>query len=214
MSYTEKQDLQSVLNDGNTSLNKVAVFTDNTGGTGPTVQVGSGPGFSPKTHGLSLTRNFNESFGQPKKTMYSNDIYCNSTFEISGRGHKFSFPRVYYEDNTTELSENEKMFITFPYRIRSGQPYTSTIFRKINDKVANAYGEVTLNLNDITKQASNYLVSSLPQNNNQNGQNIDLTIGQKATATDALAPTFLSIAVGGGSVVTPVFWNGTNWIVG
>lgn len=36
--------------------------------------------------------------------------------------------------------------------------------------------------------------------------------GQVAFVTDALAPTFLATVVGGGAVVTPVFYNGTNWV--
>jgi hypothetical protein len=37
-------------------------------------------------------------------------------------------------------------------------------------------------------------------------------IGMTAYVTDALAPTFLATVVGGGAVVTPVFYNGTNWV--
>jgi hypothetical protein len=33
-----------------------------------------------------------------------------------------------------------------------------------------------------------------------------------ATVTDALTPAYLTIVVGGGAVVTPVFYNGTNWV--
>jgi len=33
-----------------------------------------------------------------------------------------------------------------------------------------------------------------------------------ATVTDALAPTYMATIVGGGAVVTPVFYNGTNWV--
>lgn len=33
-----------------------------------------------------------------------------------------------------------------------------------------------------------------------------------ATVTDALAPTYLTVVVGGGSVTCPVFYNGTNWV--
>jgi hypothetical protein len=33
-----------------------------------------------------------------------------------------------------------------------------------------------------------------------------------ATVTDALSPTYLSVIVGGGSVVCPVFYNGTAWV--
>lgn len=38
------------------------------------------------------------------------------------------------------------------------------------------------------------------------------TIGMHAYVTDALAPGFLTIVVGGGTVKTPVFYNGTNWV--
>lgn len=38
--------------------------------------------------------------------------------------------------------------------------------------------------------------------------------GDCAYVTDALAPAFGATAVGGGSVKIPVFYNGTNWIVG
>ena len=37
------------------------------------------------------------------------------------------------------------------------------------------------------------------------------TQGDTAFVTDALAPTFLAAVVGGGTVVTPVFYDGTNW---
>lgn len=38
------------------------------------------------------------------------------------------------------------------------------------------------------------------------------TIGMVAYVTDALAPAFLATVVGGGAIVTPVFYNGSNWI--
>lgn len=38
------------------------------------------------------------------------------------------------------------------------------------------------------------------------------TQGRIAYVTDALAPAFLAIAVGGGGIVTTVFDNGTNWV--
>ena len=40
------------------------------------------------------------------------------------------------------------------------------------------------------------------------------TVGMMAYATDALTPVFGSTVVGGGAVVIPVFYNGSNWIVG
>jgi len=48
----------------------------------------------------------------------------------------------------------------------------------------------------------NYTVGTLPVG----------TRGDIAYVTDALAPTFLAIVVGGGAVVAPVFYNGANWI--
>lgn len=38
-------------------------------------------------------------------------------------------------------------------------------------------------------------------------------VGIYASVSDALAPTWHSIAVGGGAITTPVYWDGTNWIV-
>lgn len=37
-------------------------------------------------------------------------------------------------------------------------------------------------------------------------------VGYLAYATDLTAPTFLANAVGGGAVIGPVFYNGTNWV--
>lgn len=47
-----------------------------------------------------------------------------------------------------------------------------------------------------------YTVSTLPAG----------VVGDNAYVTDALAPSFLVTIAGGGSVVTPVFYNGTNWV--
>lgn len=38
------------------------------------------------------------------------------------------------------------------------------------------------------------------------------TQGDTAFVTDALAPAFLTAVVGGGAIVTPVFFDGTNWV--
>ena len=50
-----------------------------------------------------------------------------------------------------------------------------------------------------------YIVSTLPTFGTQ---------GRRAWVTDALAPVFLSAVVGGGTVVCPVFDNGSAWVVG
>jgi hypothetical protein len=36
----------------------------------------------------------------------------------------------------------------------------------------------------------------------------------RAMVSDATSPTYLGIYVSGGTVICPVFWNGTNWITG
>lgn len=53
-----------------------------------------------------------------------------------------------------------------------------------------------------TVRLSGYTVGTLPLG----------VQGDTAFVTDALAPTYLGIAVGGGSTVCKVFFNGTNWI--
>jgi hypothetical protein len=40
------------------------------------------------------------------------------------------------------------------------------------------------------------------------------TLGMQTYVTDALAPTFLGVLVGGGAIKTPVFYNGTAWVAG
>jgi hypothetical protein len=40
------------------------------------------------------------------------------------------------------------------------------------------------------------------------------TIGMRTYVTDALAPTFLGVLVGGGAVKAPAFYNGTAWVAG
>lgn len=54
-----------------------------------------------------------------------------------------------------------------------------------------------------TLQLAGYTVSTLPTG----------TLGMMAYVTDALTPSFLVIVVGGGSTKTPVFYNGSNWVV-
>ena len=38
------------------------------------------------------------------------------------------------------------------------------------------------------------------------------SIGETSVVSDALAPSYMMTIMGGGSVVTPVFYNGTNWV--
>jgi hypothetical protein len=56
--------------------------------------------------------------------------------------------------------------------------------------------------NNLPQNLKGYTVATLP---------VGVT-GDIAYVTDALTPTFLTTVVGGGSGVSPVFFNGTNWI--
>lgn len=70
-------------------------------------------------------------------------------------------------------------------------------------KVSNA-GAVTAPtfISTTVVRLKGYTVATLPAG----------TQGDTAFVTDALAPAFLAVIVGGGAVITPVFYNGTNWI--
>ena len=50
-----------------------------------------------------------------------------------------------------------------------------------------------------------YTVATLPSS---------ATKGQQAYVTDAQSPTYLGPLTGNGSVVTPVFYNGSAWVAG
>jgi hypothetical protein len=40
------------------------------------------------------------------------------------------------------------------------------------------------------------------------------TLGMRTYVTDASAPTFLGVLVGGGAIKSPAFYNGTAWVAG
>jgi hypothetical protein len=55
----------------------------------------------------------------------------------------------------------------------------------------------------------NYTVATLPPIGSPNQK-----IGDRAFVTDATAPTWNGALVGGGTVFSPVFFNGTAWVSG
>lgn len=61
---------------------------------------------------------------------------------------------------------------------------------------------ITGTYNVIIEPSTTYLVSNLPI-----GQ-----LGDRATVTDAISPTYLGVAVGGGSTIAPVWHNGVTWV--
>lgn len=83
---------------------------------------------------------------------------------------------------------------SFPAIKRSG---TGLEFKLADDS---AYAVITASMLRLTPALT---VATLPAAGTQ---------GRIAYVTDALAPAFLAIAVGGGGIITTVFDNGTNWV--
>jgi len=76
--------------------------------------------------------------------------------------------------------------------------------------VQNGYGYLYSQFTNLTSggnsvvdiRLKNYTVATLPVG----------VQGDTAFVTDALTPTYLGVLVGGGAVITPVFYNGTAWV--
>lgn len=78
---------------------------------------------------------------------------------------------------------------------------------------ATSYGKTGIGTNVVTDNqptikepiiGTGYTVGSLPAG----------TLGMRTYVTDALAPTFLGVLVGGGAIKAPAFYNGTAWVAG
>jgi len=70
----------------------------------------------------------------------------------------------------------------------------------------NGYGFI---MGNFFRSKTIYTVETLP---NPSIYGVEYGAGIYATVSNALAPSYLSTVVGGGSVICPVFWNGTNWV--
>jgi len=78
---------------------------------------------------------------------------------------------------------------------------------------ATSYGKTGIGTNVVTDNkpvikepivGTGFTVATLPAG----------TIGMRTYVTDALAPTFLGVLVGGGAIKAPAFYNGTAWVAG
>ena len=78
---------------------------------------------------------------------------------------------------------------------------------------ATSYGKTGTGTNVVTDNqptikepiiGTGYTVGTLPTG----------TLGMRTYVTDALAPTFLGVLVGGGAIKAPAFYNGTAWVAG
>jgi len=77
---------------------------------------------------------------------------------------------------------------------------------QLNNVLRLYFNQVQATLGQLTA-TTNYLVADLPSA-------VDSGSGARAFVSDATGPTFGSAVVGGGAVKTPVYSDGTNWLVG
>jgi hypothetical protein len=116
------------------------------------------------------------------------------TLTFSGGGtDKYSFNRS--GGGQFQLTDIVNSINVWGYDYNSGNPdvtfNTNTV--TVNNLIANG-----------TIKTNGYNVASLPAGSQ----------GMRAFVFNALSPTFGSAVVGGGTVITPVFHDGSNWIVG
>lgn len=97
-------------------------------------------------------------------------------------------------------AQNQNVFLN----VRAGAyetvitPLIPLIDTTLNFPAQTVIGDYTI---DVTSDTL-YTVGTLPSG----------VLNDKAIVTDATAPTYLGVLVGGGSVVTPVWHNGTIWV--
>ena len=91
-------------------------------------------------------------------------------------------------------------------KLTSGRVPFATTNGRLKDDASLTYDGTILSATKIVSNGAirlkGYTVATLPTG----------TTGDTAYVTDALAPTFLATIVGGGAVVTPVFYNGSAWV--
>lgn len=95
---------------------------------------------------------------------------------------------------TAANNDTQKVFIS-----QAGGLYVGTT---ATDAGANNFQTAGKIIAGAAIRLKNFTVAALPTG----------TQGDMTFVTDALAPGFLAIVVGGGAIVTPVFYNGTNWV--
>lgn len=81
----------------------------------------------------------------------------------------------------------------------------NNVLRLYFNRIDTTFNQLTTS--DVMPPLVNYTVADLPNA-------ADSGVGARSFATDALTPVFGSAVVGGGAVATPVYSDGTNWIVG
>lgn len=106
--------------------------------------------------------------------------------------------------NPASTTETEIQFYTNPSGGSNNLTQKMTIVGNGNVGIGTATPAVTLEVNGISK-VKIYTVAGLPTCNGGSE-------GSRAGVSNALAPAFLTVVVGGGTVHSPVYCDGTSWI--
>jgi hypothetical protein len=147
------------------------------------------------TNGTASTNSFNI-FGIPTQTAYNTGVKLTNAYNVNILGAPVA-------------STNQTIINSTAFNIASSVVSATTtnsyglqvnaMTGATNNYAANFNGKV---LHQAPINLKNYTVATLPAG----------VQGDIAYVTDALTPGFLVAVVGGGTVVSPVFYNGTNWV--
>lgn len=88
---------------------------------------------------------------------------------------------------------------------RQYQDQLNNVLRLYFNRIDSTFNQLTAS--DVIPPLDNYTVATLPSAATSGA-------GARSFVTDALAPAFGTAVAGGGAVATPVYSDGTNWVVG
>jgi len=88
---------------------------------------------------------------------------------------------------------------------RQYQDQLNNVLRLYFNRIDSTFNQ--LETSDVFPALTNYAVADLPSAATSG-------VGSRSFVTDAVAPVFGGAVSGGGAVATPVYSDGTNWIVG
>jgi hypothetical protein len=184
----------------NTNCNLIGFETDAQTASGNTAAVGALYGY----YGLSTHRG-----SGLLSSLVGMDVLCRSTGTgniTNGYGVKIDAPQqtstgVFVTNYGVNIANQGLSGITTAYGLYINTQSGATTNWSLYVNGGNSYlGGTTIH--NAPVRLKGYTVATLPAG----------TQGDTAFVTDALAPAFLTAVAGGGAVVTPVFYNGTNWI--
>jgi len=100
------------------------------------------------------------------------------------------------------LGTSSALRLTYNDADGSAATYMDTTVSSVGLITLTAVGSAPAFAFNSTVRLKGYTVATLPAG----------TVGDTAYVTNALSPTFLTVLVGGGTVTTTCFFNGTNWV--